>query len=66
MILDTSSVSTQKRVEMVKAFAYGETIGQVAEAEGLPIDITVTIANEEHANIQKEHDILQKAGYINE
>lgn len=64
--MNTDNISVQRRIEIVKAFAYGETPEQVAEAEGVSVELVKTIQTEEALNIQKEHQSLMKAGYINE
>lgn len=64
--MDTDTISVQRRIEMVKAFAYGETPEQVADAEGVSVELAKDVQETEQLNILKERRSLIKGGYINE
>lgn len=57
-------MSDQRRAEIIKALAYGESPEQIAEAEGVSIAEVQRLAADAAAEIQTERDILRTAGYI--
>ena len=59
-------MSNQRKMEIIKALAYGETPEQAATAEGIDVAAVLEIQQSEAADIAEERDMLRKAGYIHE
>ena len=59
-------MSDQRKMEIIKALAYGETPEQAATAEGVDVSEVVEIQKSEADDIAEERDMLRKAGYIHE
>lgn len=50
--------------EIIKAYAYGQTVDQIAEAEGVTVAEVQRIIIDRAAEISAERTMLRKAGYI--
>lgn len=57
-------MTNQKTNEVIKAFAYGETPEQVAEAEGISAEAAKQVQREHADDIAEEKTMLQEAGYL--
>lgn len=57
-------MTNQKINEVIKAFAYGETPEQIAEAEGISANAAEQIQQEHADDIAEEKTMLQEAGYL--
>jgi hypothetical protein len=57
-------VINQKINEVIKAFAYGETPEQVAEAEDISAEAAKQVQREYVDDIAEEKTMLQEAGYL--
>jgi len=58
-------MTDQRKMEIIKALAYGETAQQTATAEGIPAADVQKIAIGHLSEIGAEKELLKKAGYIN-
>nr|DAK78433.1 MAG TPA: Protein of unknown function (DUF2802) [Caudoviricetes sp.] len=50
--------------EIIKAYAYGQTVEQIAEAEGVTVVEVQRIIIDRAAEIDAERAVLHKVGYI--
>lgn len=57
-------MTEQRKQEIIKALAYGETADQVAAAEGVTVEEAQQIAANRVGEIQAEAEVLRKAGYL--
>jgi GH25 family lysozyme M1 (1,4-beta-N-acetylmuramidase) len=57
-------MSDQKRAEIIKALAYGESPEQAAAADGVTVAEVQRIAAADVDEIQAEREVLRKAGYL--
>ena len=58
-------MTDQRKMEIVKALAYGETPEQAAAAEGVGAKEAREIARSCAAEVAAERETLRKAGYLN-
>lgn len=64
MIEGVIFMTDQRKFEIVKALAYGETPEQAATAEGIDVAAVREIASAHAADIAAERETLKKAGYL--
>ena len=57
-------MTDQRKMEIIKALAYGESAVQVARAEGVTVAEVQQIAVDCDTEIFAEREMLRKAGYI--
>lgn len=57
-------MNSQQTFEIVKAFAYGETAEQIADAEGIDVETVREMEKSFAAEIKEEREMLRKVGYI--
>lgn len=59
-------MTEERKMEIVKALAYGETPEQAAAAEGIDPGAVQEIASACAEEIAEEREMLRRVGYINE
>ena len=57
-------MTDQRKMEIIKALAYGETADQAAAAEGIPVTEVQQIIVDRAAEIDAEREMLRKVGYL--
>lgn len=58
-------MTNQRKNEIIKALAYGETAEQIAAAEGVSMSDVQEISADCENEIRAETAMLRKAGYLN-
>jgi hypothetical protein len=58
-------MTDQRKFEIIKALAYGESAVQVARAEGVSMGEVQQIIIDNAADVYAEREMLRKAGYLN-
>ena len=54
----------QRINEVIKAFSYGETLEQIAAAEGITVEEARQVQRDFESEIEEEKVMLRKAGYL--
>jgi hypothetical protein len=57
-------MTDQQKIEITKAFAYGETPEQAAAAESIGVSTARDIQQSSTAEITEEREMLKKVGYV--
>ncbi len=57
-------MTEQRKMEIIKALAYGETPEQAAATEGVDVSEVLEIQQADAAEITEEREILKGAGYL--
>ena len=57
-------MTDQKRMEIVKALAYGETPAAIAQVEGVSVDEVEAIAQQDAQAVTERKRLLKEAGYL--
>lgn len=57
-------MTTQTKLEIIKAFAYGKTAEEVAAVTGMTLDEATTFKSENMKAIDKKRAELKEAGFI--
>jgi hypothetical protein len=57
-------MTDQQKIEVTKAFAYGETPEQAAAAESIGVSTVRDIQQSSTAEIAEEREMLKKVGYV--